>query len=539
MEIQSLAMLANMLAHQFNIEVSAVGDEAYCTFEKGKTSITVPAFIADTDADRTYARGYIDHEIGHARFTDRNATDGMITGSALHRITNILEDVFVERMMGRCYPGCAINLAKMQKQLFVIDKAFDKVVPPSPMDGDAVILYRFFKYLLYRARGIDELIPEAEASLDEVLPGMAGKLDALLKERLPKCNSTADNIQLAKDIRAMFCNEAKEQSKQDYQEAANEAGATAKFKEKANSSEAKRQASNCMQDSKQCSEGAMEMIHVRLEAAEKAMQHMLDSSNSKVRANNPSFRSGGRDLTQSQRAVSAVTTHIKNMAMGCAVALSAQLQSLMQAKVLRKRRVGMQGKLDTNRLHRITMNNPNVFLRNNETKQVNTQVVLLGDTSGSMCHIKDLASASMYAVMSALRNIHGVSSAAFGFGNSDIATMCDFNTPLYMSSMYIQNPNGGTPGGSALMRILQKFDMTKPETRKILFFITDGEFPDSEVTTFVAAYKAAKEAGIDVIGIGIETDAVEHLWKDGDFFVINDIKELAPKLFYILKKRMV
>lgn len=539
MEVQSLAMLANMLGHKFNVDVRAVGNEAYCMHEaNGHTVITVPAFIADTDADRVYVRGYIDHEIGHVRFTDWSFDKFTGSDTALKKIMNILEDVYVEKMMGKCYPGCALNLSALQRQLFVHDMTMEKV--PAPREGDAAIMWSFFRYLLYKVRGILDFIVSARQSFELRAPGIADKLDALLDERLPKCNSTKDNYELAKDIQNLLYFELVEQSESDAKASSKLGASDPNRMKKAQTAEEKQFAANCMaHNGREFSKEADSFIINDMERVLDGARNKLNKSNDSARMNG-SIRGGApNDLTASQKAVTKVPIKIKNMAMGCAAALSAQLQSLMQAKVLRKVRTGMSGKLDTRRLHRVSINNPNVFLRNNETRQVNTQVILLGDTSGSMDGMRDLASASMYAVMSALRNIHGVRSAAFGFGDNSLSVMCDFDEPLYSSDMYIYRPNGGTPGGTALQRAVQKFDMTKTEQRKILFLITDGDFPQQQVVTFNAVYKEAQEVGIDVIGIGIGTDAVKNLWKPGDFFYIKNIKELAPKLFEILKTRMV
>lgn len=554
MELQSLALLANMLAHKFNIEVNATGTDAYCMHDNatGKTTITVPAFIGDTDAMRVYARGYIDHEIGHARFTNWgiSPTDGMFN-SLTKQVANILEDVYVERRMGQCYPGCALNLAAMQKQLFIEDRTFENHKPLGMSDNDSAIWYTV-RYILYKARGLLDAFPHARDNCDAEYPGIVDDLDVLL-DRIPSCSCTQDNMNLAKEIVALL----KQDGAQEQQEQQSDGGSNDKSgngssaadgdsgTDGADSGSDNGSGAGRVGDGAGKARRGRPIDDIRADHSLKAIAQALEGAANQLSRNAATSQgrvAGHRMLGLYENVLCGTVSRIPSdmiaEASGIAASLGARLQALMQAKVLRKRRQGMTGRLNTNVLHRVVMNNPNVFLRNNEVRQVNTQVVLLGDSSGSMRGSERMESVAMYAVMAALRNIYGVKSAAYCFGGHVFNKMSGFDEPLYNSDMFIANPSGGTPGGSALQLAVQKFDFSRDD-RKILIMMTDGGFSAGEDNAFRAAYKEATLAGIDVIGVGIGIDSVAHLWKDGDFFCINSLGDLAKGLLGILERRLL
>ena len=608
MEIQSLAMLANMLANKFNITVKATGDLALCKYNPvtKQNEIIVPAFVADSDSNRVYARGYIDHEIGHARFTDwdvleQHFTKGTVKDMVLEKLTNIFEDVLVERRMGECYPGCAINLAVAQHQLFVEDKKLENSAPAveahDSLSGNA--MWSIMRYIMYHARKVTEYMDVSKYDMDAIIPGASTELEPLVR-MVDDTKTSEDSAELAvnvqKVIRKLLKDEANrhkqaaEQLKQQCadsqpqgndnqqqgndnqpqqdtpdtgqnggqepskqpddtgsgssgespaeakQDGSSQDDTSEKIRQHENAAYELQRAADTVSNGNNATVGAM----VALETISEMMSAMGNElASSAAKTHRELGCSDLKRLDETERMVKPMTDTLIRMAQGCVTALSTKLQSLMQAKVLRKRRLGLYGKLDTNRLYRIATNNPRVFLSNTERSEVKTQVIILGDTSGSMKYIKDTTSIAIYAVLSALRNINGVQSAAYGFSGYGMSVMSEFNQPLYKSNLHIATPNGGTPGGSAAHNIIQRFDLNKPDVRKIMFLVTDGDFPTGERRVFKAVYKDAKAMGIDIIGIGISTDAVANLFDDDNFFTIKTIDELAPRLFAILEDKLV
>lgn len=543
MDIQSLTLLANMLARKYNIDVRAEGSQAFCEIqENGVTTITVPAFTVESDAQRVYVRGYIDHEIGHARFTKYIDT---YANPTLRSIQNILEDVYVERMMSQCYPGCGLNLKAMQHQLFEVDKTFEDVDSKVTSSRSELAYWYIMRYILYRARGVQSLLDTARDELDGQLPGLVQELEPLM-QRIPNCSNTDDNTALSREIydtvfKYLRTNDKQqdEQQGQDSKQTSNDNGQGS-----VSSTSSGKQASKQLKDAvlatilkdKQLPAEIEDRITNAVRSAINGATQQVDNQKSQQ------FRMPERMRVSmlGRAVVDTMPARMRAEADGCAAALSAQLHALMQAKGLRKRKLGMFGKLDNSKLHRIVMNNPRVFMRTTEVRQVNTQVLILCDASGSMNDDqKDvLTSEAVYALMKALRNIHGVRSGAYAFAGRIFEEMAGFNTPMHRSKFNLAYCTGNTPGGSALQRLLHEFDLSKDD-RKIVLMLTDGDFDGGERPVFNAVYKEAQEYGIDVIGVGINSNAVQGLWKKGDFFYIGKLKELAPKLFEILKARLV
>lgn len=539
MDLQSLTLLANMLANKYNVDVRAEGSKAFCEYDHRtkKTTITVPSFTTDTDAQRVYVRGYIDHEIGHVRFT---AFDNKNRNSTLHGITNILEDVYVERMMGQCYPGCALNLKAMQHQLFEVDRTFENCDGPA-FEGDRkevrMTYWYIMRYILYRARNISSLVGFARSDIERELPGLADKLEPLL-QRVPSCRNSKDNDALAVEIYDVIKDYLKDEQ-DDTQEQESDSGQGDVSQEQGGMDKAvlKGELADVVDGN-----ADVDFAYGISDKISNAVRDAIgdDTNSGKNGRSNSGVCSTVMQSCENSGVLAPISDGMRNEAAGCAAALSAQLQALMQAKALRKRKVGMYGKLDSNRLHRIVMNNPRVFLRSTEVRQVNTQVLILCDASGSMNeHRKyELTSKAVYALMKSLRNIHGVRSGAYAFGGRLFEAMSGFDQPLFKSKLWLKDCTGNTPGGSALQRALNELDLTKDD-RKIVLLLTDGDFDRGERDVFRAVYKEAQAAGIDVIGVGINSNAVSNLWKDGDFFYITELKELAPKLFEILRTRIV
>ena len=61
--------------------------------------------------------------MGHVRFTDRDAIDQTLRENlgiigSLETVFSMYEDLYVEGMMGACFPGCRRNLRKLVSLVF-------------------------------------------------------------------------------------------------------------------------------------------------------------------------------------------------------------------------------------------------------------------------------------------------------------------------------------------------------------------------------------------------------------------------------------
>ncbi len=74
----------------------------------GQTIYLPSALPADDEEIEILLRGFLDHEVGHIKHTDFSLPTP--SHPLIHTLTNIVEDIRIERAMGYEYPGCAVNL---------------------------------------------------------------------------------------------------------------------------------------------------------------------------------------------------------------------------------------------------------------------------------------------------------------------------------------------------------------------------------------------------------------------------------------------
>lgn len=114
MNIQSLILLAQMMANQYDIKVVIKGARA-CT--DGKT-IYLPAVTHTDDPDaQDLLEGYIDHEIGHHRETDFAWCHENLTDKFAFGLMNAMEDPRQEQLTGAEFPGSDIHLHRIVEVL--------------------------------------------------------------------------------------------------------------------------------------------------------------------------------------------------------------------------------------------------------------------------------------------------------------------------------------------------------------------------------------------------------------------------------------
>lgn len=107
--MKSLPIVAAALGKKHGINV-VIRPDLTTAGTDGKT-IYLPV-LPDTDEALVLARGFIDHESAHIRYTDFKV--GM--GKGLRKsLINILEDIRIEQLLGRELPGCRINLEALEK----------------------------------------------------------------------------------------------------------------------------------------------------------------------------------------------------------------------------------------------------------------------------------------------------------------------------------------------------------------------------------------------------------------------------------------
>ncbi|MGI2184789.1 VWA domain-containing protein [Shewanella oncorhynchi] len=164
--------------------------------------------------------GMIDHENGHCKHTDFSVWFA-IKNKLVKQLTNIFEDVRIEKLVSNEYPGAKTNLLKL------VDVAIKRGLFTSPSSEDDLIAM-LQKYFLYYGRyqhldqySLRDYAQGAKFVLSRALPNAFPKLEMI-------CNSsgstlsTNDAKNLAEEVLRILREEQQEQQQQEQQEGQNE-----------------------------------------------------------------------------------------------------------------------------------------------------------------------------------------------------------------------------------------------------------------------------------------------------------------------------
>ncbi len=194
-------------------------------------------------------------------------------------------------------------------------------------------------------------------------------------------------------------------------------------------------------------------------------------------------------------------------------------------------------------LHRVAFKDYRVFERRVIETAVNTSVVCLLDSSGSMGWNGasdrspiEIAREALLATMMALGSIKNLKACAGAFparGASErVLLLADFGEAVpAVSSRFALGASGGTPMAEAILWGCQQLDTRPDDERKIIFVATDGQPDRPDLTTQVI--RSAERSGIEVYGLGIQTDAGRGLFRS--FAEVHDLSRLCDAFLEIFQ----
>ena len=202
-------------------------------------------------------------------------------------------------------------------------------------------------------------------------------------------------------------------------------------------------------------------------------------------------------------------------------------------------------RINPRRLSRVAMGKADIFRHKHRQEAINTAVEVLVDASESMMWGDDLltpAKESALALAQAIENLPGCSCGVLMFpswtDNGEIAVL-GVKAPEERVSATLQQGRWefGTYGGTPLAQSLWPCAIrlaTRLEERKVLIVLTDGDPNDSVAA--MEMLERIRASGIETVGIGIQTMAVESLFPEHR--VINDVAELGEALFDLMINKL-
>ena len=552
--IRALPLVASMLGNRLGVNMNIGNTQNACT--DGKT-IYLPPLPAEADEKLYYlVSSFIDHESAHIRFTDFQVLDNANMSPLEKHIWNSIEDWRIEHELVKRYPGCREHLDWLIQHV-VQGENHGKA-------GDNPPAFSILNYILLTLRSWD--VPELKTEcaeeafvIEKHWPGLQGKLDNILNQLPGNCHSTGDSIEFAQKIVALLEKEADADSGSEPQSPEQLADTTAQeeshdkgrsnlheeTEEQASSpavegSERERQGDSASTRKEHELSASAGKLHTLIHAREgelpvsfdEEIASGLNSTRTKTR------NSGVRMAVEGQLEIHPLPENQRQESLSASRALRTRLQALMQARTLRRTAPGRYGRLDGRLLHRLSVQNPRVFLRREEVPGVNTAVHILLDISGSMYRRIHLATSACYAVASALSGIPGINVGVTAFPATtpnDIPGVC----PLVRHGQRVGTgfdvpATGSTPLAEALWWIAKTM-LSLKENRKILLLITDGQ-PDNSQKT-LEALQMLQNIGIEVMGIAIQSPELARLLPIQTN--IDNMNDLAGAMFNMLGSSLI
>ena len=172
----TIVAVTKALAGRYGVEVRIQGHTA----KTDGRAITIPDLGNNPDErQRALLRGYIDHEAGgHGRHTDFAVLTHAEIPPETRGLLNIIEDIRVERLLGREFSGCLKNLTELNARLLDMS--------PRPLSA---LLANGFK--LVAGQPLDRA-PDPRWATD--------RFGADVFARIAACASTQDSLALARDL---------------------------------------------------------------------------------------------------------------------------------------------------------------------------------------------------------------------------------------------------------------------------------------------------------------------------------------------------
>jgi hypothetical protein len=199
------------------------------------------------------------------------------------------------------------------------------------------------------------------------------------------------------------------------------------------------------------------------------------------------------------------------------------------------------GSLNVRALPSISTGNVNLFKRRDEVEGVDSAVLILLDNSGSMEYMTKDGTVRMQAAVPVVVALHAAATAAGASVAVDafsIATtpVVGWGAPTAKLAGLISkiNPNYNTNDYKAVRLAGDKL-LARPEQRKVLIVITDGNGDRERTAKHVAALE---RCGVTVIGIGIMLES-EMTSVYPSSINVKNLQDLASASFKHIKVAMV
>lgn len=183
-KISALPLIAKAISHSMGVQVVMDDVSTAMTIGaqdtgNGRDLIVLPALkMGGTETEIAALEGYLDHEVGHVRYTDFKQTPTNVVQdknklAVVHKLWNTMEDPRIEGQIALAYPGCRRNLVRLTEIL--IDQGKLPVVTPDLLQQNPLgaiemwlLHYGFWWHLEYPC--VKVLAEDSEKTLRAFFP---------------------------------------------------------------------------------------------------------------------------------------------------------------------------------------------------------------------------------------------------------------------------------------------------------------------------------------------------------------------------------
>lgn len=588
-----LERLGRILAAQYNIDVAFEGNQAYTDGKK----IVLPYFENMSEEVKNDLTAYLDHEVGHCKFTEFSSMSKVKT--RFHKeMLNAIEDVRIERAMIEEFPGAAFNLNPLNEKLRLrIGENWDE------LNWTIRVILAIRDIMEGRTPRID----------DDIVRYIDVVKDAAIA--LNDCTSTEEVRLKTEEIVKKIIDEREEEKKEEKEDEKSEDKKESEGKSDLKGDDSKKDKSEGSEGEGEGSESEStiergsspdssetlgdKMLKEKVDAKDSEFdKHVTDVHSmmkeeidaaikdsdkiAKTKAKDPQAPIWAKEKTSIPVTTlyDKVTDHsnkgspvnygkLKKDVLNMVSPIKNQLEQVLKVKENAKWRTERErGHVDARQLARLTATgNRYAFKDYTKTETNNVAIQILVDMSGSMSGRMQTAKKAAIAMAEALksldipfevtgfysepdRNVSAVynklpAEARKRFNRVserlELHVFKSFDAPT-LNGIEKLFPASQNPDGECVAWAAKRL-ADRSEKRKILMVLSDGEPATGDSDRGILCSDLRRriaqitKSGIECVGVGIQTDSVKNFYPD--YIVLSDLKELPRATMSKLSKLLV
>ena len=239
------------------------------------------------------------------------------------------------------------------------------------------------------------------------------------------------------------------------------------------------------------------------------------------------------------------------------VVLRTRIANYLQAEKMEKSMTARRGRLATNKLHKLAVNDDRVFQKRQPVKSNSVAIHLLLDGScsmgwkelrsgGKLVSRADIAYPAAQAFALAVSNYSDINVGASIFCQkynekddsylNQIVPVLNHGQRITPNTNWGFIPYGNTPLAEGIYYAWSEL-MSQPEERRIMILLTDGEADNPATASEMVAL--CKRSGVEIVGLSIGSDYLQQYLEKGAYEVVNDDTEIVNAYFSILQRLLV